>query len=100
MNKQQEIEQLAQAIYKSGVRIDGSDYLFGIDGDDHFTKLAMHLVYGGYGNIEQALTEFVEKLKCRVRLDREYGEYDTRNMNVILGNIDETLEEFKNERTD
>lgn len=48
MNKEKEIKELAKTIYESGVALDGTDFAFGVSGDDHFTKLAKKLIEAGY----------------------------------------------------
>jgi hypothetical protein len=49
MDVQNEIEELAEAIFESGVVIEGIDRAHGLfDGDDHFHRLARALYYAGY----------------------------------------------------
>lgn len=76
-------------------------------GDEHRYAMCVHhrelvaevLVNKGYGNIEQALTEFVEKVKFNLKercvsvagFDLEDVEIDGAN---VVQQIDETLKEF------
>lgn len=80
MNKEEEI---AKVLFESGVALDGTDFAFGIDGDDHFTKLAMELVKAGYGNVKQAVREFAEKLKEKMELNG----YRSALHNQIIDNL-------------
>lgn len=66
--------------------------------------IARYIVENGYGNIEQALTEFAERLKDKISLLRfcdvattEY-EYYHSALNDVTYDIEETLKEFLNER--
>lgn len=60
MNK--EIEEMAETIFKSGVALDGSDFMFGIDGDDHFTRLAKILYNAGYRKADEVRKETAREL--------------------------------------
>ena len=72
MNKEEQIEEMAKAIYKSGVAIDATDIAFGLyDTDTHFHRMATKLYAGGYGNVKQAVKEFAEKLKEKVEKAEE-----------------------------
>lgn len=66
MNNEQEIEEMAKVLFESGVALDATDFAFGVDGDDHFTRLAIKLVNAGYGNVKQAVKEFAERLKKEI----------------------------------
>lgn len=63
MNKEKEIEEMAKVLFESGVALDATDFAFGVDGDDHFTRLAIKLVNVGFGNVKQAVNDFAERLK-------------------------------------
>lgn len=63
MINMKEIEEMAKALFESGVALDATDFAFGVDGDDHFTRLAIKLVNAGYGNVKQAVKEFAERFK-------------------------------------
>lgn len=66
MNKEEQIEEMAKAIYKSGVAIDATDIAFGLyDTDTHFHRMATKLYAGGYGNVKQAVKEFAERVKAK-----------------------------------
>lgn len=60
--EQKEIEEIAETIFKSGVALDGSDFMFGIDGDDHFTRLAKKLYNAGYRKADEARKETAREL--------------------------------------
>lgn len=64
MDKQKEIEEMAKVIFESGVALEGADFTLGVNGDDHFTRLAQRLINAGYGNVKQAVREFAEELKA------------------------------------
>lgn len=64
MEKEKKIEELAEAIYKSGVAIEGTDIAFGLyDTDTHFHRMAAKLYDAGYGNVKEAVKEFAERVK-------------------------------------
>lgn len=59
-----------------------------------FDFYAVNMVYHGWGNIEQALTEFAEKLK-----ERSFWQCDSNgNSHKVIypDDIDKTLQEFLN----
>lgn len=59
--------------------------------------IASYLIKANYGNIPQALTEFVEFLKKKASWhDTETCDDDYSNLCVMLRNVDETLMEFLN----
>ena len=64
MNNEQEIEEMAKVLFESGVALDATDFAFGVDGDDHFTRLAIKIVNAG--NVKQAVKEFAERLKKEI----------------------------------
>lgn len=54
MTEQEQIEEMAEAIYKSGVAIDGTDIAFGLyDTDTHFHRMAAKLYEAGYRKAEE-----------------------------------------------
>lgn len=59
----------------------------------------VNLVKAGYGNISQALTDFVTKLNERLEKDTDNiaRDYDIMRYKKITTIVNETLEEFKNE---
>lgn len=62
MEKEKKIEELAEAIYKSGVAIEGTDIAFGLYGTDtHFHRMAAKLYDAGYGNVKEAGKEALQK---------------------------------------
>lgn len=92
MNNEKEIEEMAKVLFESGVALDATDFAFGVDGDDHFTRLAIKLVNVGFGNVKQAVQEFAEELKKRAKLlhepNREWYE------NVRVNEIDDLIAEL------
>ncbi len=87
MEKEKKIEELAEAIYKSGVAIEGTDIAFGLyDTDTHFHRMAAKLYDAGYGNVKEAVKEFAERVKKRIEIDKytpeitkDYDEEDKNN---------------------
>lgn len=53
-------------------------------------NLALHLLDAGYGDIKQAVKEFAEKLKLKLKL----GAYDWQYANVDSKTIDSLIEEI------
>lgn len=67
--REEQIEELAKAIYATGVALDGTDYGFGVyDSDDHFHRMASALIAAGFGDV----TEW--KLRAEVA-EKEREEY-------------------------
>lgn len=63
MTEQEQIEEMAKAIYKSGVAIDGTDIAFGLyDTDTHFHRMAAKLYEAGYRNAEEVRKETVRAI--------------------------------------
>lgn len=63
MEKEKKIEELAEAIYKSGVAIEGTDIAFGLyDTDTHFHRMAAKLYDAGYGNVKEAVKEMAREI--------------------------------------
>ena len=48
MDNQKDIEEMAKAIYETGVAIDGTDIAFGLMEDSHFHRMAGKLYNEGY----------------------------------------------------
>lgn len=62
--REEQIEEMAKAIYATGVALDGTDYAFGVyDNDDHFHRMANALYDAGYRKQSDTVREFVERLK-------------------------------------
>lgn len=55
VDKQKEIEEMAKAIYETGIAIDGTDIAFGLMEDSHFHRMAAKLYNAGYRNIKKLL---------------------------------------------
>lgn len=83
MDKQKVIEEMANEMY----------YCSEFNGyRDDAKRIAYKLVNAGYGNIEQALTEFAEKLKEKLFW---MADTDGKSHKVLLeDNIDKALKEF------
>lgn len=90
MDKQKAIEEMAKALSKHTRYDEWQAKEYGLDRID-IDLTAEHLVSAGYGNIQQVLTEFSERLK-EVIHERDYV-----NGYAEIGlceEIDETLKEF------
>lgn len=96
MNKEKEIEEMAKVLFESGVALDATDFAFGVDGDDHFTRLAIKLVNAGYGNVKQAVKEFVDRLKeTAIDISKDVGtEYSVLQTQTLLEQIDDLITEL------
>lgn len=67
--REEQIEEMAKAIYATGVALDGTDYAFGVyDDDDHFHRMANALYNAGYRKQSGTVREFAEKLR-----DKEFS---------------------------
>ena len=67
--REEQIEEMAKAIYATGVALDGTDYAFGVyDNDDHFHRMANALYDAGYRKQGDTVREFAEKLR-----DKEFS---------------------------
>lgn len=55
MDKEKEIMDMAQEIYERGVALSPLDFVYGVSGDDHFTRIAKYLSDEGYGNVKEAV---------------------------------------------
>lgn len=73
MNNEKEIEEMAKVLFESGVALDATDFAFGVDGDDHFTRLAIKLVNANYGNVEKAVKEFAKRIKYFINSNTAIG---------------------------
>lgn len=99
MDKEREIAKLAKTIYESGIALNGTDFAFGVSGDDHFTKLAKKLIEAGYGDTKQAEREFAKRLKeVAIDLSRDVGiERSVLCTQTLIEQIDELLAEVTGE---
>ena len=76
--REEQVEEMAKAIYATGVALDGTDHAFGVyDDDDHFHRMANALYAAGYRK-QSDTVEFVEKaivnLMAQIyELAKEYG---------------------------
>ena len=67
--REEQVEEMAKAIYATGVALNGTDYAFGVyDKDDHFHRMANVLYAAGYRKQSDTVREFVEKLR-----DKEFS---------------------------
>ena len=94
MEKEKKIEELAEAIYKSGVAIEGTDIAFGLyDTDTHFHRMAAKLYDAGYGNVKEAVKEFAELVKIAFH----YEFNDLIPAPILSKKIDELIKEVCDE---
>ena len=78
--REEQVEEMAKAIYATGVALDGADYAFGVyDDDDHFHRMANALYATGYRKQSDTVREFVERLK---------NEYLSQEENFVYWVID------------
>lgn len=54
MTKEEQIEEMAEEIFKAGIALEGTDFAYGLfDDDDHFHRLAKVLFSAGYRKAEE-----------------------------------------------
>ena len=62
------IEEMARVIFERGVALDGTDFVFGLNGSDHFERIATAIYNAGYRKIPEGSVvlskEEYEKLKA------------------------------------
>lgn len=69
--REEQIEELAKAIYATGVALDGTDYAFGVYGDDdHFHRMASALIAAGFGDVTE-WKERAEKAGDRLKIAKQ-----------------------------
>lgn len=62
--REEQIEEMAKAIYATGVALDGTDYGFGVyDSDDHFHRMANALNDEGYRKQSDTVREILRMIK-------------------------------------
>lgn len=88
MDKHREIEEMAKAIYETGIAIDGTDIAFGLIGDSHFERMARKLVTEGYGDVRAAVEDVAERIKMAF-----YYEFDELIPSIMADKIDEIVKE-------
>ena len=67
--REEQVEEMAKAIYATGVALDGTDYAFGVyDNDDHFHRMANALIAANIGDV----TEWKERAE---KAEKEREEY-------------------------
>lgn len=71
MDNRKDIEEMAKAIYETGVAIDGTDIAFGLMEDSHFHRMAGKLYNAGY-----RLESEVRKETAREILNKIYDEIE------------------------
>lgn len=84
MDKQQEIEKMAKAIYETGIAIDGTDIAFGLIEDSHFERMARKLVTEGYGDVRAAVKEVLDKVYNAVENARLESEFQDEKGNWLM----------------
>lgn len=69
--RQEQIEELAETILKSGIAIEGTDFAFGItnDKEDHFSRLSRKLYSVSYRKASDVIDEFVERLEGKGNIE-------------------------------
>ena len=74
--REEQVEEMAKAIYATGVALEGTDYAFGVyDNDDHFHRMANALYDAGYRKQGDTVREFAEKLRdkeCSAKIGSEW----------------------------
>lgn len=61
--REEQIEEMAKAIYATGVALDGTDYAFGVYADDdHFHRMANALYNEGYRKCDEVIKDVFEGL--------------------------------------
>ena len=74
--RKEQIEEMAKAIYATGVALDGTDYAFDVyDDDDHFHRMANALYSAGYRNLDEIIKDVFEGLIAETKAVQEAG-YD------------------------
>ena len=52
--REEQVEEMAKAIYATGVALEGTDYAFGVyDNDDHFHRMANALIAANIGDVTE-----------------------------------------------
>ena len=65
--REKAIEELAQAIFSSGVAIDETDIAYGLTGNDsHFHRMAAKLIYSGYRKSEEVRRETAQQVYGKI----------------------------------
>ena len=66
-DREKEIEELAQAIFYSGVAIDGTDIAYGLSGkDSHFHRMAAKLIGAGYRKEDKVQRETARQVYGKI----------------------------------
>ena len=89
--REEQVEEMAKAIYATGVALDGADFAFGVyDDDDLFHRMANALHAAGYRKQGDTAREFAEKLR-----DKEFSaKIGSEWVAVVKSlNIDELVKE-------
>lgn len=61
--REEQIDEMAKAIYATGVALDGTDYVFGVYADDdHFHKMANALCAAGYRKQSDTVREILKRI--------------------------------------
>ena len=53
MTDKEMIEEMARVIFERGVALDGTDFVFGLNGSDHFERIATAIYNAGYRKIPE-----------------------------------------------
>lgn len=81
MTDKEMIEEMARVIFERGVALDGTDFVFGLNGSDHFERIATAIYNAGYrkipeGSVVLSEGEYSDILEDEVKtLERDIAEY-------------------------
>ncbi len=97
MDKEKEIMDMAQEIYERGVALSPLDFVYGVSGDDHFTRIAKYLSDEGYGNVKEAVKKFTDRLIALYENEEGDETHYSTPCPVIIQNIKDIRDEFLTE---
>ena len=63
MTRKQQIDEIAKIIFERGVALESIDFIHGLKGSDHFTRIATAIYNAGYRNASKE-TEFKQRVVC------------------------------------
>lgn len=75
MTREEQIEEMAEEIFKAGIALEGTDFAYGLfDDDDHFHRLAKVLFSAGYRKAEdvrrETLKEVLQELYSMIEYEK------------------------------
>ena len=100
--RKEQVEELAKAIYATGVALDGTDYAFGVyDNDDHFHRMANALIAANIGDVTgyKHRAEVAERAVATVCEEVLHARYPAESVtvSVVEAFIQRTLKEAEKE---